>query len=557
MQRARHSGVALARGGFLAALALASACHKDEPAASAEPPKPAHTSSVAAAQPAANPIPAKPDFGGVTSEHIETTGAGVTLEAAVDNAIRTAIEQVNGKAMTSGSASLNYTAQLRAGGQSLDLQSSQFADWLATQSHGVVSHFRILSQQQVNQPTATDEQHLAATQGESWNKGSVDASEQASSEGHARAEAGDASASADGKQSASASVSGEWDQHQGASSVDYSRKHTDFASHWEVKIAADVATYRESAAAKLTRVVIALPRFKQAAFQVGDTTVAADDIAGQIRTSLNDALVQTHRFTVLDRDATAEIGQEIDLIASGNAKTEDTARLGQQLSTDLIVIPTIDRFEYLRHERQLRMSDRTLASYSGGGALSFRVVNAVTGQIVMSKSFNYALPDTAPTTLGASANGAKLTAMMMDSLHHDIVHAILQNTYPLMVLQADGKDLVINQGGDNVRAGTTYQAVTMGKEIIDPQSGQSLGRSDKPCCTVLIDRVTPTMSYGHIVEDGVDTGSFTPGSMELRDEVATASAKSPARELANRSTVARQVTRKAADDKPQAADTNW
>lgn len=557
MRSARHIGVALAQGGLLAALLLASACHKDEPAPAAESPKPIGTASVATAPPATAQIPAKPDFGGVSSEHIETTGAGPTLEAAVDNAIRSAIEQVNGKSMTSGSASLNYTAQLRAGGQSLDLQSNQFADWLASQSHGVVSHFRILSQQQVNQPTATDEQHLAATQGESWNKGSVEASEQASAEGHARAEAGDASASADGKQSASASMSGDWDQHQGASSLDYSRKHTDFVAHWEVKIAADVATYRESAAAKLTRVVIALPRVKQATYQVGDTSVAADDIAGQIRTSLSDALVQTHRFTVLDRDATAEIGQELDLIASGNARIEDTARLGQQLATDLIVIPTIDRFEYLRHERQLDMSDRTLASYSGSGALSFRVVNAVTGQIVMSKSFNYALPDTAPTTLGASANGAKITAMMMDSLHHDIIHAILQNTYPLMVIQADGKDLVINQGGDNVRAGTAYQAVTMGKEIIDPQSGQSLGRSDKMCCTVLIDRVTPTMSYGHIVEDGIDTANFAPGSMELRDEVAATTPKATARELASHATPARPSPRRTSGDKASATDSNW
>jgi hypothetical protein len=546
---------ALMRGGLTAAFAVVAACHKDEPPAQAQTPAPAAAASVKATAPTS--APARPDFGGVASEHVEATGAGPTLEAAVDSAIRSAIEQVNGKSMASGSASLDYTAQLHANGQQLDVHSSQFADWLSSQSHGVVSRFHILSQQQVNQPTATDEQHLAASQGESWNKGSVKASEEASAEGHARAEAGDAMASADGKQSASASITGEWDQHQGASQVDYTRKHTDFASHWEVRVAADVATYRESTSAKLTRVVIAMPRTRQPAFRVGDMDVSADEVGAQIRSSLSDGLVQTHRFTVLDRDAGAEIGQEIELINSGQAKLEDTARLGHQLATDLIVIPSIDRFEYARHERQLRLSDRTLASYAGGAALSFRVVNAVTGQVVMSKAFTYTLPDTAPTTLGASANGPKLASLVMDSLRHDIVQAILQNTFPLTVLQADGKDLVINQGGDNVRVGTTYQAVTMGKEVIDPQSGQSLGRSDKPCCTVVIDRVTSTMSYGHIVEDDVNTSGFVQGSMELREEVpAIPSGKAVRTEVASRDTVRKTSRPDKAVDKPK-EDQNW
>jgi hypothetical protein len=89
--------------------------------------------------------------------------------------------------------------------------------------------------------------------------------------------------------------------------------------------------------------------------------------------------------------------------------------------------------------------------------------------------------------------------------------------------------VVINQGGQAVAEGKTYRAVTLGKEVIDPQSGLSLGPTEAPCCTVLIDRVAQNLSYGHIVEDNVDqAGAFVPGSMELREEVAMkASAPAP------------------------------
>ena len=519
-------------GGLVMAAAMASACHHDETATDAPShPAPAATTAAAATVPAAQApasIRTKPDFGGVTSEEVEATGVAPTLEGAIDNAILQAVEQVNGKTVAAGSLNLGADGTLAANGQSVDYSSAQYAQWLATRTSGAVTHFRIISQQQKNLPLSTDEQHLAASQGESWNKGKFEGSASEQSEAHALASDGSREAKADASQQASVSASGQYDQHQGASNVDYSQKHTEFANQWEVKIAVAVAKYREAPGAKLTRVVIAMPRVKQQSYRVGDSSISSQEIATQVRSALGDAMVQTHRFTVLDRDATEEMGQEIELIQSGNAKREDTARLGQQLAADLIVIPTIDRFEYLRHERALRLSDRALVSYSGGGALSFRVVNAVTGQIVLSRSFDYALPDTEPTTLGASADGPRLAGEMMQALDGAIIGSIMRSTFPLSVLQRNGHNVVINQGGDLVKEGAIYQAVTMGKEVVDPQSGQSLGPTETPCCTVAIDRVTPNLSYGHIVENDVDTsGSFTPGSIELRDFAKPMMATSP------------------------------
>ena len=124
------------------------------------------------------------------------------------------------------------------------------------------------------------------------------------------------------------------------------------------------------------------------------------------------------------------------------------------------------------------------------------------------------------STMGVSVDGNKLASDMMDAMDRSIIASILQSTYPLSVLQLQGRNVVINQGGDAVQEGATYQAVTLGKLIVDPQSGQSLGPTETPCCSVQIDRVTPNLSYGHIVEDNVHVdASFTPGSMELRKQI--------------------------------------
>jgi hypothetical protein len=160
-------------------------------------------------------------------------------------------------------------------------------------------------------------------------------------------------------------------------------------------------------------------------------------------------------------------------------------------------------------------------SYSGGGEVSFRVVNATTGQMVMSQSFTYAFPSTEPTTMGSSVDGNKLASDMMDAMDRGIIAAVLQSTYPLSVLQLQGHNVIINQGGDAVQEGSTYQAVSLGKALVDPQSGQSLGPTETLCCSVVIDRVTPNLSYGHIVDEKFQLDTpFAPGSMELRGQVA-------------------------------------
>jgi curli biogenesis system outer membrane secretion channel CsgG len=560
-------------GCLIASVALIAACHqKNETAsapAAAEKMVVAANPTSAAVPEVAAPLRAKPDFGGVIAEHIEVSANGPTLNAAVDNAIQLAIEQVNGKVLAGGSLSTEVSGALAAGGNQVDVRSSEFAQWLASRTSGAVTHFRILSQAQVSKPLSSDKESLKATKGESWDKGSFDASESAdlSASGSYQASAtaqadnvgrAQASAGAEEKLSASreAKTSGEWDHHDGAQSIDYQKKHTEYTHEWQVKIAADVAKYREAEGAKLTRVVVAVPRAAQQTFQVGDAVIPAAEVASRIRQYLMDALTQTHRFTVLDRDANQEIDQELDLVRSGNASPADTARLGNQLATDLIVIPTIERFEYRRHERTLRLSDRTLVSYSGGGALSFRVVNAVTGQVVMSQSFQYDLPATAPTTLGASADGSALAAMMMDALDSDIVHATLQNTFPPSVIQRQGSNVVINQGGDTLAIGVTYQAVSLGKELVDPQSGQRLGPTESPCCTIQIDRITPTMSYGHILEANVNLPDpFVPGSVELRERVKKAPSDEPkAQQLAKRHPPHAQAER---GHDAAGADSNW
>jgi hypothetical protein len=204
------------------------------------------------------------------------------------------------------------------------------------------------------------------------------------------------------------------------------------------------------------------------------------------------------------------------------------------------------------------MSDRQVTSYSGGGRITLRLINATTGEVVMSDSFDHQLASTGPSTLPRVVNGKGMAAAMMDSLSGQIGTAIITEIFPVSVVAMTGDQVVLSQGGESLKAGQRWQAVMLGEELKDPQTGRSLGRNETPCCTIRVDRVASQTSYGTI-EGGADLAgaNFKPGSIELRSQ---AGAVKPAASAATASSgsakpkPARAAAPKAA---APAEDPNW
>lgn len=458
---------------------MLSACgQKEEPAA----PLPAATET-AAPVPVEAPRIAKPDFGGITNVSREVEAVGSTPELAVLAALQSAVAQVNGVRVASQMQSVRASMALQANGQDAgNVRSEASVQRLLAASQGAVTGFEILSQQEIDK---LDEKTIATVR------------------------------ASDGGFSYAASATG--DVQRGASSHAFDMHYTKMRSYWKVRVRADVAQYREAQQQGGPKIVVAMPRTQAASYSVGDGRTDAIEVASAVRSRLSDILTQTKRFVVLDRELGSEMQAEIDHINSGNVRVQDTARLGQQLATDLILVPSVERFEYRRSERQLRMSDRRLVSYSGAGRVTLRLLNAATGEVVMSRSFEHQLAAADPSTMPRVINGQAMAAQMMASLSSQIGSAILTEIFPVSVVSMAGDQLVLSQGGESVKPGQRWQAVYLGDELKDPQTGRSLGRHELPIGTVRIDRVAAQTSYGTLEDPGSMAGkTFQPGTIVLR-----------------------------------------
>jgi len=291
----------------------------------------------------------------------------------------------------------------------------------------------------------------------------------------------------------------------------------DSRGFYKADIDASVAKFTPSAAdSKKLKIVVAPLRFDSASFAMGGRSVPAEKVAEDLRQQIIAALTNTGRFTVLDRDMGGDVAQELDMISSGSALRAEIGKLGQAMSADVIWVGKISSFAYNRQARKLQTSDRELVSYSGGWAVSQKLVNVATRQIMLSESLRGEAPSVSATTMGSGVDGDKISEGMQNDIANRIVSGIISRTFPVTVISREGSSVVLSQGGQAVREGARYQLVYMGKEMFDPQTNQSLGRVESDCCEVVIDRVTPTLSQGHLDKMQMTLDGLQPGGLQLR-----------------------------------------
>ena len=150
---------------------------------------------------------------------------------------------------------------------------------------------------------------------------------------------------------------------------------------------------------------------------------------------------------------------------------------------------------------------------------------------MLSNTLTGEFPRIAPTTMGAGINEVNTLKDIQANIARKATNAIMMKTFPISILEIDGSAVALSQGEGSVKDGQQFKVFSMGKEMKDPQTGQSLGNMESECCVVTINRVTPKMSYGTLSDVKIKLDGVKPGVLQVREEViqVAASPSAPAK----------------------------
>lgn len=212
-----------------------------------------------------------------------------------------------------------------------------------------------------------------------------------------------------------------------------------------------------------------------------------------IAARLNEDLVQTRRFTMLDRAFDAETQAELSRLNLDNASAGDLGRFQQLLVTDYMVTGTVRIFPSPGATYN-QFTGTTTANDGPFLEVSYRVILVPTSQLKWAGTVIVPYSACRGDTVEIAIQSGLATAS------REVCHDIIDNIYPVRVTGKTTFELVLNQGGKAYAPGQIWDVFSQGEVITDVSSGEALGAPEEQIARIRITRVTPKMSYATVVE---------------------------------------------------------
>ena len=217
-----------------------------------------------------------------------------------------------------------------------------------------------------------------------------------------------------------------------------------------------------------------------------------------------DSLSQTGRFRLVERTALDNVLAEQDLAASGRIAKPSGAKTGNVLGAEYLVQLVVTDYETktsgtdkgiggLLTKRVPLLGGVKAGSSQGRVGLNLRLIDAETSEIIFTKQIESVIKETnlafgGAGLIGDIGLGGFMSQYSKTPIGQAVIAGVNQATFELIkqigsksaegsVVKADATQIYTNLGQDSVAVGDRLQVLKKGEELIDPETGISLGGS--------------------------------------------------------------------------------
>lgn len=244
------------------------------------------------------------------------------------------------------------------------------------------------------------------------------------------------------------------------------------------------------------------PSIEDAARQAGTLNSlqrVAEAIDGQLIYTLN----ASRKFEIKVRSDLESIFEEASL--GGNAV--DVA------GSDYIIVPVIDDFQDVVQSAVFGGIGEVVEKRKIRLGMVASIYDSTSGKLIEATSFqlnNKAIEQQLQNATSSGSFSDELLRQIATSMAAKMANRVVDVIHPAKIIALTGKQVTINRGdGTGVSEGQEWEIFALGEEMIDPDTGESLGSSEVMVGLVSIQRVTPRFSTAIVAEDyGIVKGAI-------------------------------------------------
>ncbi|MGB0786210.1 MAG: hypothetical protein ACPGRH_08655 [Alphaproteobacteria bacterium] len=230
----------------------------------------------------------------------------------------------------------------------------------------------------------------------------------------------------------------------------------------------------------------------------------AQAIDGQFINALNG----TRKFEIIARSDLDSLMEEGGFTGSGL----------QVKGSDYIIVPTIDDFQDVLERATFKGIGKTAEKRKIRLGMVARIYDANKGNLVEATNFQLDNNFAEQLFQNASRSGSFSDTMLRqiaEEMSDKMANRVVDVIYPARVVSLIGNQATINRGdGTGIAIGQVWEIFALGEEMIDPDTGESLGSSEFSVGKIKIQRVNPNFTNALIIDDyGITKGSIARPSM--------------------------------------------
>ncbi len=228
--------------------------------------------------------------------------------------------------------------------------------------------------------------------------------------------------------------------------------------------------------------------------------------AAQIRSEMEASFRATRKFRVLSRDkSTLKAVLDEQKFAQSDLAKGDAASHGDLNNANYLIIPTIVDFKFYRNHKSLPNFDNKFKRRDAGLlVVSAQMLDTSSGQIVTTFNLRASFA-TKPRIVNGKGGGPSSVyfTKMAKTVASQLANQFVAQVYPMKVVKRTRNgQVIINRGQDGgLKKGTTLAVFSAGEELIDPDTGESLGSSEEYIGEVKVTRINPKITFAKIIKE--------------------------------------------------------
>ena len=260
-----------------------------------------------------------------------------------------------------------------------------------------------------------------------------------------------------------------------------------------ISISAKIGKFKLKKSAQRKRIAVMPFYYFDKSFKLMDDVVSNNKVDDLLIQNLISYLVQTRKFTVLDREYINHQNSELNIIKTNQTDIEETVKVGQKLFSDYIMVGTLQKLYTEEKTIKIKNSNNSVSSNKAFIEFSYRIIDVPTSQIMFSDDYTGVFDIKEKDIVSIEGHIIKRASLEIGS-------TILNAIYPLRLEKISGDIAYIGQGGLEVEIDQEFTIIELGEKIKDSYTNEYIGREQKEVGKLQITQVSSKLSSGKITE---------------------------------------------------------